>query len=163
MKTAASLAELICRPELSYDTIVEIDKDRQPLSHEVIEQVEAFADECLEKYGSRLFFCADEFYIKAGIDLHDDEYYEEYAQIENGVGMLTSLLTEFGVEAEYINEYLEKYNGPRKITVVTGMAAYTHIKQMCDELCRLIDGLEDNDDVQEVYHNVDLPEEEEEE
>ena len=109
---------------------------------EVIEQVEAFADECLEKYGSRLFFCADEFYIKAGIDLHTDEYYEEYAQIENGVGMLTSLLTEFGIEAEYINEYLEKYKDPRKITVVTGMAAYAHIKQMCDELCKLTHGLE---------------------
>ena len=118
---------------------------------EVIEQVEAFADECLEKYGSRLFFCADEFYIKAGIDLHADEYYEEYAQIENGVGMLTSLLTEFGVEAEYINEYLEKYNGPRKITVVTGMAAYTHIKQMCDKLCILIDGLEI--DVRPIVNN----------
>ena len=40
LKTAASLAELICRPELSYETIAEIDKDRQPLSQEVIEQVE---------------------------------------------------------------------------------------------------------------------------
>ena len=40
LKTAASLAELICRPELSYETIAEIDKDRQPLSQEIIEQVE---------------------------------------------------------------------------------------------------------------------------
>ena len=40
LKTAASLAELICRPELSYETIAEIDKERKPLSQEVIEQVE---------------------------------------------------------------------------------------------------------------------------
>ena len=40
LKTAASLAELICRPELTYDMIAEIDPDRQILPREVIEQVE---------------------------------------------------------------------------------------------------------------------------
>lgn len=39
LRTAASLAELICRPELDYDVLAEIDKDREPLSDEVIEQV----------------------------------------------------------------------------------------------------------------------------
>mgnify|MGYP003306796258 CR=1 FL=1 len=82
---------------------------------EVIAQVESYADECLEKFGSRLFFCADEFYIKAELPLHDEDYYEGYAQIENGVGMLTSLLTEFGIETEYIDEYLEKYAGSRGV------------------------------------------------
>ena len=109
---------------------------------EVIAQVEKFSDECLEKYGSRLFFCADEFYIKGEIPLHDDEYYEGYAQIENGVGMLTSLLTEFGIETKYIEEYLEKYKSPRRISVVTGMAAKDQIMDMCDRLCKMIDGLE---------------------
>ena len=109
---------------------------------EVIAQVEKFSDECLEKYGSRLFFCADEFYIKGEIPLHDDEYYEGYAQIENGVGMLTSLLTEFGIETKYIEEYLEKYKSPRRISVVTGMAAKDQIMDMCDRLCKIIDGLE---------------------
>ena len=61
----------------------------------VIEQVEAFADKCLDKFGSRLFFCADEFYIKAELPLHDDDYYEGYAQIENGVGMISSMRAEF--------------------------------------------------------------------
>ena len=111
---------------------------------EVIEQVESFADECLEKYGSRLFFCADEFYIKGELPLHDDEYYEGYAQIENGVGMLTSLLTEFGIETEYIEDYLEKYTAPRRISVVTGMAAKDQIIDMCDKLCKTIDGLQIN-------------------
>lgn len=108
----------------------------------VIEQVENFADECLEKYGSRLFFCSDEFYIKGNIPLRDEEYYEGYAQIENGVGMLTSLLTEFGIETDYIDEYLEKYRSPRKISVVTGMAAKDQIIDMCNKLCEIIDGLE---------------------
>ncbi len=40
LKTAASLAELICRPELNYELLKEIDPDRKPLSADVIEQVE---------------------------------------------------------------------------------------------------------------------------
>ena len=108
----------------------------------VIEQVEAFSDACYEKYGSRLFFCADEFYIKGEIPLHEDEYYEGYPQIENGVGMLTSLLTEFGIETDYIEEYLEKYQAPRRVSVVTGIAAKDQIIDMCARLCQNIDGLE---------------------
>ena len=40
LKTAASLSELICRPELSYEILRTIDKERKPLPAEVIEQVE---------------------------------------------------------------------------------------------------------------------------
>ncbi len=40
LKTAASLAELMCRPELTYETLSEIDKERVPLPNDVIEQVE---------------------------------------------------------------------------------------------------------------------------
>lgn len=39
LKTAASLAELICRPELSYEDIADIDEDRKPLKADVIEQI----------------------------------------------------------------------------------------------------------------------------
>ena len=35
LKTAASLAELICRPELSYEILAEIDKDRQSFAQEI--------------------------------------------------------------------------------------------------------------------------------
>lgn len=40
LKTAASLAELICRPELNYEILGEIDISRKPLPNDVIEQVE---------------------------------------------------------------------------------------------------------------------------
>ena len=40
LKTAASLAELMCRPELSYEILEPLDKERQPLPKDVIEQVE---------------------------------------------------------------------------------------------------------------------------
>ncbi|MGI5977742.1 MAG: DUF512 domain-containing protein [Candidatus Limivicinus sp.] len=64
-------------------------------SAETIDMVEAFGDRCIEKLGTRIFFCSDEFYIKAGRELPPDEFYEEYTQLENGVGMLRLMETEF--------------------------------------------------------------------
>ena len=43
----------------------------------IISQVGAFGDQCLQKYGRRVFFCADEMYIKGGLPLPEDAYYEE--------------------------------------------------------------------------------------
>lgn len=40
LKTAASLAELLCRPELSYEILEEVDRERKPLPPQVLEQVE---------------------------------------------------------------------------------------------------------------------------
>ena len=62
---------------------------------ETVRQVESFGAECIEKYGSRIFFCGDELYLKAGLPLPPDEFYEDYVQLENGVGMLRLLETEF--------------------------------------------------------------------
>lgn len=39
LKTGTTLAELMCRPELSYEILSEIDPDRKPLKDDVIEQV----------------------------------------------------------------------------------------------------------------------------
>ena len=62
---------------------------------ETLDLVEGFAEECRHKHGSRIFFCGDELYILAGRELPPDEYYEEYTQLENGVGTLRLLETEF--------------------------------------------------------------------
>ena len=62
---------------------------------ETIDLVESYAEQCLTRRGSRIFFCGDELYIKAGRELPPDAYYEEYTQLENGVGMLRLLETEF--------------------------------------------------------------------
>ena len=65
------------------------------LAGETIDMVTAFGDECLKRHGTRIFFCGDELYIKAERDLPPDEFYEEHTQLENGVGMIRLLETEF--------------------------------------------------------------------
>ena len=107
----------------------------------IIRQVEAFADKCLSECGSRKFFCADELYLKAGLPLPAEDYYEGYAQIENGVGMITSLLTEFEEEMNFLDEYLPDYQAPRAVSVCTGTAAYPTIKAMAARLEAQVEGL----------------------
>lgn len=91
---------------------------------EIIDIVDSFANECLEKYGSRIFFCGDELYIKSGRELPSAEYYEGYPQIENGVGMITSLETEFLEELAYRAEAGETHPVSRTVSLATGFAAY---------------------------------------
>ena len=107
----------------------------------VIDQVDAFAKEFEEKNGSRMFFCSDEFYLKSERPLPEEGYYEGYPQIENGVGMITSLVTEFKDELNYLDEYLENYNAPRHISIATGVAAYDTIKSMAIDLEARVEGL----------------------
>ena len=65
------------------------------LAAETLDMVDAFGGECLRRHGSRIFWCGDELYIKAGREIPSDEFYEEYTQLENGVGMLRLMETEF--------------------------------------------------------------------
>ena len=65
------------------------------LAAETLDMVDAFGGECLRRHGSRIFWCGDELYIKAGREIPSDEFYEDYTQLENGVGMLRLMETEF--------------------------------------------------------------------
>ena len=108
----------------------------------VIRQITAFGDRCLEKYGTRLFYPSDEFYLKAGLPLPNDEFYESYSQIENGVGMLTDMQTDFAMEMEDLSEFHAVFRAPRRVSVVTGFAAYEHISGLCRQLSDTFEGLE---------------------
>ena len=62
---------------------------------ETLDMVDSFGAECIRRHGSRIFWCGDELYIKAGREIPPDKFYEEYTQLENGVGMLRLMETEF--------------------------------------------------------------------
>lgn len=111
-------------------------------AREVIAQVNAFGDKCLRQHGTRLFYCADELYLRAELPLPDESYYEEYSQIENGVGMITSLSAEFETELEYLDDYLPDFHAPRHVSIATGVAAYPTIKALADALQSHVEGLQ---------------------
>lgn len=62
---------------------------------DVVDTMERFGDEFLKKHGTRLCFPSDEFYLTAGREIPDSSFYEDFLQIENGVGMWASLRDDY--------------------------------------------------------------------
>ena len=117
----------------------------QPFTREdcraVIKQINAYGDWCKAQFGTRIFFPSDEFYIKGELPLPSDEFYEDYSQIENGVGMLTDMATAIDFELEDTSPY-EDFVAPRHVSIATGYAAYEHISAIAKKLEEHFDGLE---------------------
>ena len=93
-----------------------------------VSQVEAFAAHCKETLGSSVFWCSDELYLKAGLPLPEDEYYEDYAQLENGVGMLRLLAAEFHAAADGAKISAP----PPSFSIATGVSAAPFLREMID-------------------------------
>jgi NifB/MoaA-like Fe-S oxidoreductase len=81
-----------------------------------------------------MFYVADEVYVRAGRPLPEEEYYDGYPQIENGVGMMTSMEAELDAELSFIEEEYD-VSAKRSLSVATGAAAY-------DYICRLVAKIE---------------------
>ena len=96
----------------------------------VIDFVEDFGRRFKAEHETSLVFAADEFYINAGRAIPPAEYYEDYPQYENGVGMLASLLDE---SAELIAS-LSVGNKKATVSVITGKAAAPYLRRVLEEL-----------------------------
>jgi putative radical SAM enzyme (TIGR03279 family) len=101
---------------------------------EVLSLIDKIGEENLEKFGTRLCYASDEWYITAGKEIPGEEYYEEYPQIENGVGMIRSMDTEIDEEIENLSDEGFELSSARNISVVTGEAAYDFIKKSVEKL-----------------------------
>ncbi|MBQ8345472.1 MAG: DUF512 domain-containing protein [Clostridia bacterium] len=108
----------------------------------VIRQINTYGDWCKKTFGTRLIYPSDEFYVKAELPLPDEDYYEEYSQIQNGVGLLTDMRTSFCAELAAKEEYLPDFRPPRHVSVATGEAAYQHICELCRMAEEVFDGLQ---------------------
>lgn len=105
-------------------------------SLEVIERIEKWQRDLLDKYNSRVVYIADEFYIMAEQDLPSFDDYEDFPQIENGVGLISMLQYE-------VSEYLNSIKGnsvknqKRKVSIATGTSPVKYIRKLCDNLSKL--------------------------
>lgn len=105
---------------------------------EVISLIHKYQKKCMEQYGSHFIHASDEWYVLAGEELPEEERYDGYLQLENGVGMLRLLLNEFQDAMERVGEIcpgaLENQEETHVISMVTGLLAYPYIQRMCDRI-----------------------------
>lgn len=103
----------------------------------VIAQVEAFGKTFMEKHGTRLAWCSDEFYLLAGQPLPEKSFYEDMAQLENGVGMLRLLLSqaEMALDEPELGELTP-------FSVATGVSAAPFIDQILQKAKEVVPQLQ---------------------
>ena len=119
---------------------------------EVIKTIEKWQNICMEEHDMHFVQASDEWYLLAGLPLPEEERYDGYIQLENGVGMLRLLITEFQdaleeyrqdaeMKAEAM-EYLEECGGHHKVTIATGRLAAPFIKELAAEFMAEFPGYE---------------------
>ena len=96
----------------------------------VLKIIDNANEKCIEKYKKRRVFGADEFYLKAEREIPDAEFYGDFLQLENGVG-LWSLF-----RSEVLSALADVEHTPvcKKIAVATGEAAYPLLNQLCEKI-----------------------------
>ena len=99
--------------------------------------IEHFAYDFYKKHGTRFAFASDEMYIKAKLPIPNNDFYEDYPQIENGVGLITSLKTEFLSALEQSEEMNIKGN----IAMVTGVDSYPLLKELTERFTQKYSGV----------------------
>ena len=97
---------------------------------EIVNQVDGWQEKLLSKIGSRFIFAADEFYLKAETEIPPFDAYEDFPQIENGVGLIASMQDEF----DFAIEDVRPLKREKTVSIATGMAALSFVKSMADRL-----------------------------
>lgn len=94
---------------------------------QTLDLIESYGDMCKEKHGRRIFFAGDEFYILAEREIPAPEFYEDFAALEDGVGMIAYLTD----DVKWALEELEYDEKPiHTVTVACGTGVYPFMKKI---------------------------------
>ena len=121
-----SIALVPCGLTGHREGLYELESFDKESANAVIDIANRFGEKAIVEKGMRLIYPSDEFFLTANRDIPDEEYYEGYPQLENGVGMIRNDITEFLECLENLKDL--EYN--RKITVATGFAASEHLQTL---------------------------------
>ena len=97
---------------------------------QVLDTIEGWQKKIYEEYGLHFIHAGDEWYILAEREMPEEERYDGYMQLENGVGMLRLLMDEF-------DEALADLEGDERkveVSIATGKLAYPYLQRMIEKL-----------------------------
>ena len=100
-------------------------------ARKVIACIEKWQKKLYEEYGTHFIHASDEWYLLAGYEMPEEERYDGYLQLENGVGMIRLLTEEFH---EGLKEAVTD-GKKRHVTIATGHSAVGTIRKLAEELC----------------------------
>ncbi len=99
-------------------------------AREVLRVIHRWQKKIYEEYGIHFIHAGDEWYLLAEEEVPEEERYDGYLQLENGVGMLRLLFNEFEEGMERLGD------GDRsgEISAATGKLSYPYIRRMADRI-----------------------------
>ncbi len=108
----------------------------------VIDMIETYQQECYAKSGLHFIHASDEWYILAEREMPEEERYDGYLQLENGVGMLRLLLNEFEESMALRQESgLQNVSYTEEISIATGKLPFPYIRRMAERMMAVFPGL----------------------
>lgn len=107
-------------------------------SKEIIKQVRGWQKQFKTKFGENFVYLADEFFLKAELDIPGAGYYDDFHQIENGVGLVRKFLDDFKKASNRLPGELKKKT---QITLVTGKLSFKFIRKIVNEKMKNIKNL----------------------
>ena len=114
------------------DHLPKLEPYRQDTAEDVVRIVEKWGDWAMERYGERICYASDEFYLRAKRPIPDAEFYGEFAQLENGVGLLANLEQEFSSALDME----EADNRVRRVSLATGVDAAPFMEEKAGRVSR---------------------------
>lgn len=117
------------------DRLTEITPFDKESATELVNQVTNIQNKLYEKLGTRFIFIADEFYITSGMEFPSYDEYEDFDQLENGIGMCRLFKQQI---EDLLNEYVGSEPIAEEITFVTGAAAYELMIELAEKIMEKI-------------------------
>lgn len=106
---------------------------------QTIDAVEKFDADCYAVTGQHFVYCSDEMYVYANREIPPYEYYGDFEQLENGVGLIADMRYQFDLA---LRDAVAAKKG--SFTVVTGVAATPYVEQVLNKAKALFPELQAN-------------------
>lgn len=113
-------------------------------AREVLRSIHGWQEKIYREHGTHFIHASDEWYILAQEELPEEERYDGYLQLENGVGMTRLLLSEFARGREHLRRerQIPDMSVREELSIATGRLAYPYIRRMAQEMTEDFPGLE---------------------
>ena len=102
----------------------------------VIENMSVWQEKFRAERGETFLYLGDEFYILAGEEIPPLDYYDDFPQLENGIGLTRNFIAEF---EESLRNFKGKmcYNEPYCIDIICGVSAKKILQILADKIMQI--------------------------
>jgi len=104
------------------------------MAAEVLGDLIKMGERLHDQIGSRFVYPADEFFLLAGVDIPQESFYDDFPQVENGVGMLRQLIDSESADGIELSSEI-------RLTIATGTLVAPALEDILDEKWRMVSGL----------------------